>query len=169
MFFTSTACQPSFVSRVQKMIFCRLIQGKSLMMSLTIVITTWRLMKEVMTVIVRVKLTKGKTLWAGPVSHTYQMQVYQETSVKRFVQTPSMFTFPFLHVRIIISHHISSSPMTSHHLTTSPITFCHLPLSSVTSQHLPSYFNFFHHLPSPSIISHHLPPPPIISLFFSCR
>ena len=55
------------------------------MMSSITVISLWRWMKRATTVIVRVKVTMGKTLWEGPMNHTYQMQACQEMPAKRLV------------------------------------------------------------------------------------
>ena len=130
----------SLVHRVQKMLLWQAIQGKSLTMSLLTVISPWRWMKEATTVTVRAKVMKGTTLWVGPMSHNFQMQPYQETSVRRLVPTNQLVCSSS---SSIISHRPSS--IISHDVSSSVIIFIvpHLP-SSIYTTHLLFVGNALH-------------------------
>jgi len=68
----------------------------------------------------------------------------------------------------IISHHITSYPITSHHITSHhipshPITSHHIPSHPITSHNIPSHPITSRHIPSHHITSHHIPSHPITS------
>lgn len=122
------------------------IQGGSLMMSSITVISLWRWMKEATIVIVRVKVMMGKTLWTGPMTHTYQMQAFQEMPARRLIanlvarlqaclvvlhqpticQHLSLLSTQPLSSSIVIFHQPSSSSIViSHHLSSSSVIIIH--------------------------------------------